>query len=202
MNELGILVKKRRRWSKEVVWTWEHLHPAALKGLGKPFDAALKKNMPHPSPIPLFKLQAPLTILVGERCSLLRPNSGFFLPSATCVKDTKNIPETFSIWREKKQTTVGECRGKFFGCKLGALQMAFWEPAFLRQGGDALMYFELMIFSVLMSRFPWILHIYFESFAFKKKIMSSFDLLLYPEVGKSMSNDVPTFSKVNLQSLA
>ena len=27
----------------------EHLHHAALKGLGKPFNAALEKNMPHPS---------------------------------------------------------------------------------------------------------------------------------------------------------
>ena len=122
----------------------EHLHPAALKGLGKPFDAALEKNMPHPSPIPLFKLPglfklpAPLTILAGERCSLLRPHSGFFLASATCVKATRNIPDTFSIWRERKQLTVGECRSKKFGCKLGALQRAFLELAFLRQGGDAL----------------------------------------------------------------
>ena len=81
----------------------ERLHPAALKGLGKPFDAALEKNMPHPSPIPLFKLPrlfkipAPLSILAGERCSLLLPNSGFFLPSATCVKAVGNIPDTFSI---------------------------------------------------------------------------------------------------------
>ena len=36
------------------------------------------------------------------------------------------------------QTTVGECRGKIFGCKLGALQRAFRELAILRQGGDAL----------------------------------------------------------------
>ena len=34
---------------------------------------------------------------------------------------------------------VGECRGKKFGCKLGALQRAFREPVFLQQGGDALM---------------------------------------------------------------
>ena len=27
-------------------------YPAALKGLGKPFDAALQKKLPHPSPIP------------------------------------------------------------------------------------------------------------------------------------------------------
>ena len=40
----------------------------------------------------------------------------------------------------------GECCGKKFGCKLGALQRAFQEPAFLRQGGDALTPF--MIFSV------------------------------------------------------
>ena len=33
---------------------------------------------------------------------------------------------------------VGECRVKKFGCKLGALQRAFREHAFLRQGGDAL----------------------------------------------------------------
>ena len=33
---------------------------------------------------------------------------------------------------------MGECRGKKFGCKLGALQRALPEPAFLRQGGDAL----------------------------------------------------------------
>ena len=122
----------------------EHLYPAALKGLGKPFDADLEKNMPHPSPIPLFKLPglfklpAPLTILAGERCSLLRPNSGFFLPSTTCVEATWNIHDTFSIWRERKQTTVGECRGKKFGCKLGSLQRAFQEHAFLWQGGDAL----------------------------------------------------------------
>jgi hypothetical protein len=50
-------------------------NPAALKGLGKPFDAALEKNLPHPScpgssNLPrLFKLPAPLTILAGERCS-------------------------------------------------------------------------------------------------------------------------------------
>ena len=49
--------------------------PAALKGLGKPFNAALEKNPSHPSPIPrpwlpgLFKLPAPLTILAGERCA-------------------------------------------------------------------------------------------------------------------------------------
>ena len=31
----------------------EHLHPAALKGLGKPFDATLEKKLPHPiSPKP------------------------------------------------------------------------------------------------------------------------------------------------------
>ena len=76
----------------------EHLHPAALKGLGKPFDAALHKNMPHPSPIPLFKLPglfklpAPLTILAGERCSLLRQHSGFFLASAICVKAYMKYP--------------------------------------------------------------------------------------------------------------
>jgi hypothetical protein len=52
-----------------------HLHPAASKGLGKPFDTALEKNLPHPScpgssNLPrLFKLPAPLTILAGERCS-------------------------------------------------------------------------------------------------------------------------------------
>ena len=109
-----------------------------LQGLGKPFDTALEKNMPHPSPIPLFKLSVPLTILAGERCSLMRPHSGFFLGSATCVKGTWNIPDTFSIWRERKQLTVGECRGKKFGCKLVALQRAFPEFAFLRQGGDAL----------------------------------------------------------------
>ena len=34
---------------------------------------------------------------------------------------------------------MGECRGKKFGCKLRALQRAFPEPAFPRQGGDALM---------------------------------------------------------------
>ena len=33
---------------------------------------------------------------------------------------------------------MGECRGKKFGCKLGALQRAFPEPACLQQGGDAL----------------------------------------------------------------
>jgi hypothetical protein len=27
----------------------EHLHPAASKALGKAFDAALEKNLPHPS---------------------------------------------------------------------------------------------------------------------------------------------------------
>ena len=32
------------------LYTLEHLHPAVLKDLGKPFDAALEKNMPHPSP--------------------------------------------------------------------------------------------------------------------------------------------------------
>ena len=35
---------------------------------------------------------------------------------------------------------MGECRSKKFGCKLGALQMVFPEPAFLRQGGDTLTY--------------------------------------------------------------
>ena len=33
------------------VTTLEHLHLAALHGLGKPFDAALEKKLPHPSPI-------------------------------------------------------------------------------------------------------------------------------------------------------
>ena len=28
----------------------EHLHHAVLKGQGKHFNAALEKNMPHPSP--------------------------------------------------------------------------------------------------------------------------------------------------------
>jgi hypothetical protein len=32
-----------------ILATLEHLHPAALKGHGKPFDAALEKNLPHPS---------------------------------------------------------------------------------------------------------------------------------------------------------
>ena len=32
--------------------TLEHLHPAVLKGLGKPFKVALEKNLAHPSPIP------------------------------------------------------------------------------------------------------------------------------------------------------
>ena len=86
----------------------------------------------------LFKLPAPLTILASERCSLLRPHSGFFLVSSTCVKATWNIPDTFPIWRERKQLTVGECRGKRIGCKLGTLQKAFREHAFLQQGGDAL----------------------------------------------------------------
>ena len=35
-----------------ILWSLEHLHPAALKGLGKPFDAALEKKLPHRSPIP------------------------------------------------------------------------------------------------------------------------------------------------------
>ena len=100
--------------------------------------------MPHPSPIPLFKLSglfklpAPLTILASLPFSLLRLNSGIFLASATCLKATGNIPDTFSIRRDRKQTTVGECHGKKFGCKFGALQRAFRQPAFLRQGGDAL----------------------------------------------------------------
>ena len=38
---------------------------------------------------------------------------------------------------------VEECRDKKFGCKLGALQRAFPEPAFLRQGGDALSIYKL-----------------------------------------------------------
>ena len=37
-----------------------------------------------------------------------------------------------------KQLTVGECRVKKFGCKLGALQRAFRELDFVRQGGDVL----------------------------------------------------------------
>ena len=100
--------------------------------------------MPHPSPIPLFKLPglfklpAPLTILASLPFSLLRPKSGILLASATCVKATGNVPDTFSIRRDRKHTTVGECRGKKTGCKFGALQKAFREPAFLRQGGDAL----------------------------------------------------------------
>ena len=118
--------------------------PCRVKGSWQALWRGLAKNMPHPSPIllfkqpRLFKLPAPLTILAIERCSLLRPNSGFFLASPTCVKATWNIHDTFSIWRAKKQLTVGECRGKKIGCKLGALQRAFREPAFMRQGGDAL----------------------------------------------------------------
>ena len=85
----------------------KHLHPAALKGLGKPFDAALKKNMPHPSPIPLFKLPglfklpAPLTILAGERCSLLRPNLGYFCPQPLVLR-LQEIFMTPFLYEEKR----------------------------------------------------------------------------------------------------
>ena len=36
--------------SFEYLKSLEDLHPAALKGRGKHFNAALEKNMPHPSP--------------------------------------------------------------------------------------------------------------------------------------------------------
>ena len=67
--------------------------PCRVKGSWQAlWRGALQKNKLHPSPIPLFKvpglfkLPAPLTILAGESCSLLRPYSGLFLASATCVK--------------------------------------------------------------------------------------------------------------------
>jgi len=66
----------------------EHLHPDALKGLGKPFDAALEKNLPHPSPIPQASKQARAIQTSGSTpyprgwaLLLLRPHSG---ASSTC----------------------------------------------------------------------------------------------------------------------
>ena len=64
---------------------------------------------------------------------------GSFWPQPLVLRLTRNIPDTFSIWRARKKLTMGECRVKKFSCKLGALQRAFREPAILRQGRDALM---------------------------------------------------------------
>ena len=48
-----VVISKGCHINKGVILTrLEHLHPAALKGLGKPFDAALEKKLPHPSPNP------------------------------------------------------------------------------------------------------------------------------------------------------
>ena len=48
-NIVAAICKQKHRWTN--LGTLEHHHPAALKGLGKPFDAALEKKVPHPSPI-------------------------------------------------------------------------------------------------------------------------------------------------------
>ena len=48
-EEVGSSIRKCEIFSLLDINLLEHLHPDALKGLGKPFDAALEKSMPHPS---------------------------------------------------------------------------------------------------------------------------------------------------------
>ena len=83
-----------------------------------------------------FRLHSPSSrVSIAPCCARI---SGSFWPQPLVLRLTRNILGTFSIWRDRKQLTMGECHGKKIGCKLGALQRAFREPAFLRQGGDAL----------------------------------------------------------------
>jgi hypothetical protein len=107
--------------------------PCCVKGtcIGKPFNAALEKNLPHPSPIPrpwllgLFKLLAPLTILVGERCSWCAHTTGphplaiqWIVPLLGIHVIIGNIPDSFLGWRASMQVMVGEChpKKKFSAC--------------------------------------------------------------------------------------
>ena len=108
-----------------VMLAWEHLHPCASKGLGKPFDAAWQKNLPHPScpgssNLPgLFKLPAPLTILPGERCSwwaqipgphpLAISESCYFWVEATLQGIFLTV---FRIEEPVCKVRVGECHPK------------------------------------------------------------------------------------------
>jgi hypothetical protein len=93
----------------------------------------------------LFKLLAPLTILPGERCSCYAHIPG---PRPLAIQWIVSLWESLSlfeilltVFRVEEpicKVTVGECHPKKIWCMLGALQSAFREHAFLRQGGDAL----------------------------------------------------------------
>ena len=125
---------------------YEHLHPAALKGLGllaSPLTRPWRKTCPTPlhkrgldcqgsSNFPFHSLS--LRVSIAPYYAHI-PDS--FWPQPLVLR-TGNISDTFFDMKSEEATNGGGCCVKKIGCKLGAFQRPFREPTFLRQGGDAL----------------------------------------------------------------